>query len=103
MTDPELIKKVTLELMSNGKIIEAGWVSLRMMAIPPEASELQISEMRNSFFAGAHHLLTSVMTSFDPGAEPTDADNHRMDMIAKELDMFIVDFEAKNIRTKGTA
>ena len=40
------------------------------------------------FFAWPQHLFSSIVTIFDPGEEPTDADIHKMDLIDKELQKF---------------
>ena len=45
--------KLTQALTDSGKIIEAGWVGLKLACVPETASEVQITEMRKAFFAGA--------------------------------------------------
>jgi hypothetical protein len=97
-----IVEEASRQWIDGGKLIEAGWVSLRMMAIPENASKIQLDEMRNAFFAGAQHLFGTIMTVLDPGSEPTDADMRRLDLVHKELDEFIKEFERK-IETKGTA
>jgi len=99
----EVIADISKRLTDQGKIIEAGWIGLRFMSIPLDAPDIQVEEMRNSFFAGAQHLFTSIMTILDPGTEPTDKDLERMGLIDKELKNFIKIFSAKNIKTQGTA
>lgn len=91
------------ELADNGKLIEAGWVGLRLAAIPLDAPAVQLDEMRSAFFAGAQHLFASIMTILEPDAEPTDADLRRMDLIHAELEAFIQSFELKHSTAKGTA
>lgn len=86
-------------LNRGGRLIEAGFVSLRAMAIDPAAPASQVEEMRNAFFAGAAHLLSSILSILDPGTEPTAADLERMSHIQAELDRFIADFEAKHFGT----
>lgn len=80
----------------NGQLIEQGWLSLRLVAVPPDAPQVQIDEMRQAFFAGAQHLFSSIMGILDPGSEPTDADMRRMDLIQSELDAFITIYAAKH-------
>jgi hypothetical protein len=75
-------------LADSGRLIEAGWVALRLQAIPHDAPEIQIQEMRNAYMAGAQHLFASMMATLDSGDEPTDADMRRMDLISAELDAF---------------
>ena len=76
------------QLTDEGKLIEAGWVSLKLAVIPSDAPRVQLDEMRMAFFAGAQHLFSSIMTILEPGAEPTDTDMGRMDQISKELEKF---------------
>lgn len=85
----EAVRLISLKLSEEGKIIEAGWQSLRLIAIPDNASPTQVSEMRKSFFAGAQHLWASIMTILDPNAEPTAKDMQRMDLINNELAAFV--------------
>jgi hypothetical protein len=88
MADRAYLERLTKELTNEGKLIEAGWIGLRLAAVPLDAPAVQLHEMRNAFFAGAQHLYTSIMTIMDPGTEPTDNDLKRMEMIHKELDGF---------------
>lgn len=97
----ELLSK---QLTDQGLLIEAGWVSLRHAAIPPEASQAQLDGMRDAFFAGAQHLFASIMTILDPGdEEPTEADMKRMSQIADELDKFGKQLAQRYYPTKGSA
>lgn len=94
--EQEEIDKVTKHFVDQGLLIEAGWQTLKMLSIAPNAPQIQIDEMRNAFFAGAQHLFASIMGILDPGSEPTDADMERMDNIAKELQNFYNEFVAKH-------
>jgi hypothetical protein len=103
MTDRAFLERLSRELTDKGKLIEAGWVGLRLAAVPLDAPAIQLEEMRNAFFAGAQHLFGSIMTILDPGEEPTEADMKRLDLIQEELQGFINDFQARRIKTKGNA
>ncbi|WLA80329.1 hypothetical protein [Bradyrhizobium elkanii] len=103
MADRAYLERLSRELTDKGKLIEAGWVGLRLSAIPLDASAVQLNEMRMAFFAGAQHLFGSIMGILDPGAEPTDKDLERMDLIDKELRNFINEFEVRATPAKGTA
>lgn len=81
----EEFEALARKLARDGRLVEAGWIAFRMECIPPAASDMQLSEMRKAFMAGAHHLFFSVVASVDAGDEPTDADMLRMDKIAAEL------------------
>lgn len=80
----------------DGRLIEAGWLALRLAAVPPDAPQLQVDEMRNAFFAGAQHLFASIMGVLDEGSEPTAADLRRMDLISSELEAFITLYSLKH-------
>lgn len=97
------LQRLSRELTERGKLIEAGWVGLRIAAVAPDAPQPQLDEMRQAFFAGAQHLFSSIMTILDPGEEPTDKDLCRMDQIADELNEFIEDFKMRHAQTKGSA
>ena len=71
MNERQLMEKITRDLVDQGLLIEAGWVGLRMMSVPKDAPQIQVDEMRDSFFAGAQHLFGSIMSMMDPDAEPT--------------------------------
>lgn len=88
MADREFLERLSRELTDKGKLIEAGWVGLRLAAIPQDAGKLQLQEMRKAFFAGAQHLFSSIMTILDEDREPTDEDLRRMSLISDELESF---------------
>lgn len=73
------------------KRIAAKWVSYRDRVLPLRASDVQIIETRRGFYAGALALLEIMMTSLDPGTDPTDADLRKMDDIEEELKDFVED------------
>jgi hypothetical protein len=99
----KVVAEITKQLSDSGKIIEAGFVSLRMMAMDKNAPEDQVTEMRMAFFAGAQHLFGSIMTMLDRDSEPTERDLRRMDLIDRELKDFIKEFSKKHLPTKGNA
>jgi hypothetical protein len=96
MADRAHLERLTKELIAAGKLIEAGWISLRIAAVPRDAPPIQLTEMRQAFFAGAHHVFNSIMVVLEPGEEPTDADLDRMDKINAELNAFLDDFKRKH-------
>lgn len=103
MADRAFLERLSRELADQGKLIEAGWVGLRVACDLEDAPKIQLEEMRNAFFAGAQHLFASIMAILDPGSEPTDKDLERMDLIDRELKAFINDFTIRNIPTGGSA
>jgi hypothetical protein len=103
MTIAQAADLLAKELANRGKLIEAGWVIFRGLTIPPNAPEIQISEMRLAFMAGSQHLFSSIMGILDPGMEPTDADIRRMELISDELDAVRKELELRYEPAKGRA
>ena len=93
----KIANAITEKFSREGKIIEVGWQALRLMSVPTNACDIQLKEMRNCFFAGAQHLFASILNTLDPGREPTDKDLHRMTLIQKELDDFILEYKRENL------
>lgn len=80
----ELMKRFT----ADGKLIEAGWQSMRLLVLPRDAPAVQIDEMRKAFFMGAQHLYAALMCIMDADREPTDKDMEKMSLIHNELEAF---------------
>ena len=95
MASKELLDELARQLVDAGKLIEAGWVSLRMTVLPPDASETQLDETRFAFFAGAQHLFASIMSFLDSDMEPTERDLLRMSKLQTELDEFLEEMKRK--------
>lgn len=91
------------EFVAKGRLIEAGWIGMRLTVIAKDAPQAQLDEMRMAFFAGAQHLFGSIMGILDPGEEPSHADLSRMDLIDKELREFIEVFKLRNLPADGSA
>jgi hypothetical protein len=83
-----LVEQVTKRFTDEGRLIEAGWQGMRIMVLSSDVPDAQLVEMRKIFFAGAQHLFASIMAIMEEGAEPTDADLQRMELIHKELEGF---------------
>jgi hypothetical protein len=62
----KVIDEITKMLADTGMIIEAGWLSLKIMTVPDDAPPVQIEEMRNAYFAGAQHLFASIIDDARP-------------------------------------
>lgn len=93
----ETIIQMTKQANDAGKLIEAGWLGLRLIAVPKNASATQVSEMRKAFFAGAQHLFSSIICVLDGGQEATGADLRRMTRIHEELEQFLHEFKEENL------
>lgn len=75
------------------KLIEKWWLSYKAV-LPKNASQVQISETRQAFYAGAAILFTDLTTSgLDEGDDPTDDDLAKMQGIQDEIDAFGVDLD----------
>ena len=83
------LEKLSRDLIDSGKLIEAGFIGLRIAATAKDAPEIQVHEMRIAFFAGAQHLFGTVMTVLEPDAEPTEKDMEatvtKVQKIAREI------------------
>jgi hypothetical protein len=88
MADRQFLEQLSRKLADEGRLIEAGWVALRIQAIPNNAPAVQLQEMRMAFMAGAQHLFSSIMTILEDGVMETEADMTRMELISKELETF---------------
>lgn len=98
------LERMALEATEQGKLIEAGWIGLRIAAFPADTPAEQLEQARQMFFAGAHHLFASIVNHLlDPGEDPTPAELARMDLINAELKAFIEVYAANHLPTKGSA
>ena len=93
LTDEEVIE-LSKKLMAEGKVIEAGFLGLWKSIGRPD-NQKYIADMRTTFFAGAYHVFQTIMSTLDPGVEPTDDDMLRMKQMQDEMDTFIAKFEAE--------
>ena len=88
MADRQFLEQLSRKLADEGRLIEAGWVALRLQTIPLNAPAVQLQEMRIAYMAGAQHLFASMMGMLEEGVMETENDMRRMDLIAKELEVF---------------
>lgn len=103
MADKAHLKRAMQELTDKGKLIEAGWISLRLAALPLNTPADQLEEMRSAFFAGAQHLFASIIEVMTAGDEVTEADLARMALIDAELREFINDYTIRRCPAEGSA
>jgi hypothetical protein len=102
MADRQFLEQLSRRLADDGRLIEAGWVALRIQAIPHNAPAVQLQEMRMAFMAGAQHLFGSILSILDPGLEETEADLSRMDLIHKELAAFEQELRLRMTKPAGS-
>lgn len=91
----ELVKRLTDE----GRLIEAGWRSLRMQVIAKDAPQVQLDEMRMAFFAGAQHVFGALGSLVSDTEEVTEQEIHRVGQIDVELTAWIA--EMRRYMQKG--
>lgn len=91
----KLVDQICKECVDQGKLIEAGFAALHVTAISKDAPDVQIREMRMAFMAGAQHLFASIMCMMEPGAEPTELDMQRMNLIDAELKLFVSEMKVR--------
>ncbi len=89
-------ERLARQLIEQGSLIEAGWVSMRQLTLPQDTPKDQLEQMRETFFAGAQHVFGSMMTMLEAGDDPTSADLRRMKNIAFELEEFIKEYSRKH-------
>jgi hypothetical protein len=92
----KIIDAVAKDYADKGLIVEGGWEALKAMAMPPDAPQSQIDEMRNSYFAGAQYIFGTIMSILKPGIEPTKKDMRRIMLMHEELERFLGELERKH-------
>ncbi len=80
--------------MKKTGVVETEWQSYMNEVIPPGAPEVQRTESKRAFYAGARSLLRAVVDGFDEGSEATDEDVAGMEEIHAELEKFYQDVKA---------
>lgn len=85
MADRAHLERLTKQLADDGKLMEAGWIGLRLALMPTDPPAAQLEVMHQCYMAGAQHLYASMMSFLDPGEEPTTRDMLRMSLIDAEL------------------
>ena len=101
MADRTHLERLTKQLADEGKLIESGWVGLRLACIPDNAPAVQLREMRMAYMAGAQHLFASMMGMLDPEPHETPDDMRRMDLLHQELEAFRGELELWVAEEKG--
>lgn len=84
--------KTPWEKLDKGATMAEMWDGFLKATIPPTAPQVQKDEMRNAFYAGGLCFFNWMMVQMDPGEEPTDADEKRMEAMSAELHGYFEDF-----------
>lgn len=91
----EIVENITKAFVDRGQLVEAGWQALVIVLELASAPDIQRSEMRLAYFAGAQHLFGSIMAITEDGDEPTEQDMERLNLIDKELKQWIEEFQER--------
>lgn len=70
------------------RLIEHSWQGFKKMALADVTNEVQITEMRKAFFAGATVLFYALVRGVSEGPEPTEQDEQMLSNIEAELSEF---------------
>ena len=99
----DIADAIAKQLADEGKVIAGGWMSYRMLMIP-DAPDEEVAAHRVAFWTGAQHLFASLVSILSPGgAEPTAADYQKMDLIDRELRVFVREMQLRMVHTEGSA
>ena len=102
MTPQERVAlEVTHKLANDGRIIEGGFAAFCVLNNIGDEQTTQI--LREAWFGAADHLLRSIMSTLDPGDEPTDKDMERMEKIDAELMKWREKAKLRYSATEGNA
>lgn len=82
------------------RAIERLWESYRTMVVPADASETQIRETRQAFFAGAAILFEGILQNLSSSEdEITEADMTLMADVQAEIDEFGQQLDLRYLRS----
>jgi hypothetical protein len=77
-----------MEQRMKRQLVLEQWNSFARQVLPADVSEVQRTEMRRAFYAGAQALFHGVLIALSPDAEPTEADLQFMSDLESELSEF---------------
>lgn len=75
-------------------LIADAWRDFEIQIVPLDASEVQRTECRRAFYAGAISMWSSLLSMLDPGVDPTENDMKAMDGVKAEIDQYAEDLRA---------
>lgn len=79
------------------KRLAAEWASFERLVLPARASEVQRTEMRRAFYAGAQATFHVMMSTLTPGDEPQDADLTMLESLHAELEEWESKLERREV------
>lgn len=100
-----LSQDISRDLFNKGLLVAGGFAAFKISILPPGTSPEVEALVQRAYFAGAQHIFHGVMGALDDDDEPTDADLRRMDLVDKELRLWVGAMSADNkiFPTKGSA
>jgi len=81
----KLLRRTARGFAQSGKLVEAGWQGFADAFDAPKSAD---TFMHFVFFAGAHHLYSSMMTMLANGAPVTDEDVDLYKKVGEEMRVF---------------
>ncbi len=91
-----MAREIEKRLADQGRAIEGGWRSYKVLVLPKGVSRIQEDETQQAFYAGANHALFTLLSIMDPGEDPTEADLQRLSKMTQELQAFNSEFCVKH-------
>lgn len=85
------------------KYIEAGWDGYKVVCVPIAASETQVAEVRQAYFAGAAVLMQVIMRGLSKGRKAKPEDLRMLEELQAELSDFAESLDAKVLGTLDKA
>jgi hypothetical protein len=83
----DLSEELTRIVADKGRLMGVGYMTFAAMFVDENTPAKTRRRMEVAFLMGAQHVWASIMNMLDEGAEPTDADLRRMDMLGREMDI----------------
>lgn len=87
--------------MAAERSLASEWADFERMVLPPDCSEVQRTETRRGFYAGATALFHLIMSQVTPGQEPNEADFALMDRLDAEIKAYGAELAEAVIRARG--
>jgi hypothetical protein len=95
--------RIIRELVARKKLVEGGWLGLRPFLVPADATEAQVAEHHQTFFASALHLFRSLALLVEHEDTTSEVYIDRMTNIASEIADFEDVFELRAADPAGSA
>jgi hypothetical protein len=81
--------------IDRGETMADMWDGFKDKTIPRDAPSIQVTEMRNAFYAGGLCLFNWFMVQMDEDREPTDNDMAKVSAMNAELEDYFLKFSRR--------